>query len=248
MTVAPEARVALVTGVCGGLGQEVVRVLRGQGAALFLVDLQGAALEPLARQLGPDGVAWRAGDVARRQDVTQAVEACLKTFGRVDHLVNVAGVFSVMPTKDLPETEWDRVLNINLKGTFLFCQAVLPHMIERRYGRIVNFSSDLARKGLAGAVPYSASKAGILGLTRALALEVAKYGITVNAVAPGIADTAMPRGVYAEEDMAKRGQENPMGRIALPADIAHAVRFLLHEESAYVTGQTIHVNGGLFAP
>ena len=183
-----ENRVAIVTGACGGIGQEVARVVRRGGASVFLFDVEGAALEALARGLGERG-AWTAGDVTVRKDVLRAVEACVRTFGKVDALVNVAGVFNVVPTKDLSEEEWDRVLDINLKGTFLFCQAVLPHMLERRYGRIVN---------------------------------------------PDV--------------MAKRAEANPMGRIALPEDIANAIHFLLQDESAYVSGQSIHVNGGLYSP
>lgn len=242
-----ENRVVIVSGACGGIGQEVARAVWRDGAAVFLFDVGRAALEALARELG-ERVAWFSGDVAVRKDVARAVEECVRTFGKVDSLVNVAGVFSVVPTKDLSEEEWDRVLDINLKGTFLFCQAVLPRMLERRYGRIVNISSDLARRGLAGAVHYAASKAGVLGLTRALALEMAPHGITVNAVAPGIVDTPMPRGVYSAEEMAKRAEANPMGRIGFPRDIANAVHFLLQDESAYINGQSIHVNGGLYSP
>jgi 3-oxoacyl-[acyl-carrier protein] reductase len=241
----PQGRVALVTGAGGGIGRELAGALHQSGAALFLVDLNEAPLLEFSRKLGSDRTACFAGNVASANTARQAAQSCIEAFGKIDILVNVAGIFGkVQPSATLPEDEWDRVLDINLKGAFLFCQAVIPGMIERRRGRIVNISSGIARRGYAGAAPYSASKAGIIGLSRALALELAAHGITVNVVAPGLVDTPLPRSVSSEEDLARRASTNPMGRIGVPGDVANAVLFFLKDESNYITGQVLYVNGG----
>ena len=240
-----QGRVALVTGACGGIGREVAGSLSRRGAAVFLVDLNEEALRQLSRELGADRAGWLAGNVASASYARQAAERCIGAFGKIDILVNVAGIFGkVQPTLSTPEEDWDRVIDVNLKGTFLFCQAVLPCMLDKHYGRIVSISSGIAKRGYAGAAPYSASKAGILGLSRALALEVAAQGITVNVVAPGVVDTPLPRSVSSAAELAKRALGNPMGRIGLPADVANAALFFLKDESSYVNGHTLYVNGG----
>lgn len=238
-------RVALVTGACGGIGREVAASLCRSDATVFLVDLAHEALRQLSQEIGSDRTAWLAGNVESAKSARKAAERCIKAFGKIDILVNVAGIFGkVQRTHTMPEEDWDRVIDINLKGTFLFCQAVLASMLKNHYGRIVNISSGIAKRGYAGAVPYSASKAGIIGLSRALALEVAPHGITVNVVAPGVVDTPLPRSVSSDEELAKRALSNPVGRIGLPTDVANAVFFFLREESAYVNGQVMYVNGG----
>ncbi|HXG35851.1 MAG TPA: SDR family NAD(P)-dependent oxidoreductase [Dehalococcoidia bacterium] len=241
-----ENRVALITGASGGIGSSLAGELASRGVSLFLVDIKREALESQVRQLGEQRAAWAAVDVTSKAEVSQAVEACLGAFGRIDFLVNLAGVFGrFTPTIDIAEEEWDRLIDINLKGVFLFCQAVLPHMVERRSGHIVNMSSDLARRGGVGSLPYICAKAGIMGLTRALSLEFASQGISINSIAPAIVDTPLSRGAMSDEAMARAGQANPSGRLALPADVSNAVLFLLQDESQYINGQTIFLNGGL---
>ena len=239
-------RVAFITGACGGIGSELASNLAQTGAALFLVDMNGEALEAQASQLGEKKAAWATVDVTSKTEVTRAVDACLKTFSRIDFLVNLAGVFGkITPTKELAEEEWDRLVNVNLKSAFLCSQAVLPHMAERRRGRIINMSSDLARRGGVGSLPYISAKAGLMGMTRALALEFAPQGITVNALGPAVIDTPMPRGSMPAEALDRMAQANPMGRIGYPPDVANLIIFLLRDESEYINGQTIFLNGGL---
>jgi NAD(P)-dependent dehydrogenase (short-subunit alcohol dehydrogenase family) len=225
-----ELRTALVTGAAQGIGAAIALALAECGAMVVCGDVEPpqATVEQIRAAGGrADAVAF---DVSRASEVGDALEF-VASRGGVDILVNNAGVFPRSPALELEEAEWDRVLAVNLKGTFLCSQAAARMMREQ------------ARGG-----HYAASKAGIVALTRVLALELAPLRVTVNAVAPGLTDTAQPRSFYSDDDLAAIAQRIPLGAIAQPAEIVPAVIFLCGEGAAYVTGQTVHVNGGLFMP
>lgn len=248
-----EGRVCLVTGAAGAIGSATAAAFARKGASLFLADR--APLDELLTMLAPFGrpTAFSDLDVTRAVDVRHCIDEVVRQFGRIDVLVNVAGVVSHGPAADLAEAEWDRVLAINLKGSFLACQAVIPIMRRLRYGRIVNLGSVVGLNGgnarpwldpeeqtRAGNVAYGASKAGVHAMTAFLAKELAADGITVNAVAPGPVASDMT----TELPEALRGLI-PVGRMGTPAEIAEAILFLAAESSSFVTGAILDVNGGL---
>lgn len=242
-----QGRVALVTGGAGGIGRAVAAALGSAGAALALADLR----EPVA----PDGVLTLAVDVTSRAQVQAMVARTVERFGRLDILVNVAGVVSTGAAVSLAEAEWDRVLDVNLKGTFLCCQAAIPAMRANGHGRIVNIGSlvgknggnarpwiDRAEQERAGNVAYGVSKAGVHALTFFLAREVAADGITVNAVAPGPVASDMTTGFPA----ALRALI-PVGRMGRAEEVAAAVAFLASPDAGFITGEVLDVNGGMWA-
>lgn len=240
--------VALVTGGQQGIGRAIALRLAEEGAdvALNFLDDAGAAAEAERgiTALGRRCVALQA-DLGRRDDIRRMIDEAEAALGPVDLLVNNAGIFPRSPALDLPEAEWDAVLAVNLAGPFFAAQAVARRLVALgRPGAIVNISSRSAYAGSRGGAHYSASKAGLLGLTRVLALELAPYRIRVNAVAPGLTDTAQPRGGMNEEEIALRSREVPLGRMAQPNDVASVVAFLASDDARHVTGQVIHVNGG----
>ncbi len=239
-----EGKVALVTGASRGIGRAIALELarRGANVAVNYVRNKELAEEVVKkiRELGRDSIAVRA-DVSKWEEVKRMVDEVISHFGRIDILVNNAGVISrEKEILKIDDEEWDRVLNINLKGTFYCCKAVLPYMIKQRSGRIVNISSIAGRMGGVVGVHYAASKAGIIGFTFALASEVAKYGITVNAVAPNAIETDMIPPELGE----KIAKMTPLGRIGKPEEVAHAVLFLI--ENDYVTAEVVDVNGGRY--
>jgi 3-oxoacyl-[acyl-carrier protein] reductase len=240
-------RVALVTGANKGIGLVIARMLAEQGASVAVnVPDRSVWPEELLQDLrsgGKDHEAYVA-DVSVSSEVKKMVQDAIDRFGKIDILINNAAVFPRGLIKDLPEDVWDRTIDVNLKGTFLCSQAVLPGMMERHSGRIVNLTSGAGFRGSPNGTHYSASKAGIVGFTRGLALEVAQYGIAVNAVAPGITDTDQPRGGMSEDEIENAGRINPSGRIGTSEDVARAVLYLASMDSDYITGQTLHVNGG----
>ncbi|UCE74238.1 MAG: SDR family oxidoreductase [Methanomassiliicoccales archaeon] len=242
--------VAFVTGGAGSIGRAIALLLAKKGISVAIADLNENAscnVADEAQRLG--GVALGVGvDVTRKADVAEAVYQVKERLGNIDILVNCAGIYSHSFVVEMGEEEWDAVVNVNLKGTFLTCQAVIPNMQRMKFGKIVNISSGHGFKGGKKAAHYSASKAGVVVFTKSLALELAPYKINVNCVAPGITDTEMPRRVMSEEEISTRARTNPMGRIGAPDDIADAVLFLISEESRYITGQTIYVNGGDLMP
>jgi 3-oxoacyl-[acyl-carrier protein] reductase len=182
-------------------------------------------------------------DVTKKQSVQQMVQSTLERWGRIDILVNVAGGAQIKPVIDMKESEWDHIIDMNLKSVFLCSQAVLPPMLEQRYGKIVSISSIYGFTGNATRSSYAAAKAGVAVFTKSLALEVATEGINVNAIAPGRVATDRVRGHYSEAEWAERVALIPMRRAAAPEEIAPAALFLVQDESSYITGQTIHVNG-----
>jgi 3-oxoacyl-[acyl-carrier protein] reductase len=244
-----EGRVALVTGAQQGIGRAIAVALARDGADVGVNFLDDAsAAEGVAgeiRGLGRRAVTVQ-GDVSRTASVESMVKTVVDTLGPPDVLVNNAGVFPRASFLELQEREWDHVLGINLKGSFLCAQAVARALVAAgRPGAIVNISSSAVRGDPRG-VHYSSSKAGVVGLTRAMALALAPHGIRVNAIAPGLTDTAQPRYGNTEEQIAERAREIPLGRIAQPEEIAKVAVFLASPESGWVTGELIHVNGGFY--
>ena len=242
-----EGRVSIVTGASQGIGEAVALDLAAAGATVVLVDVQRDKLEAVAGAIAAAG--GRAdvqvadvGDAARAQEIADAAVAA---HGRIDHLVNNAGITRDALLVRMREEDWDAVLRVNLKGTFNFSRAVARTMIGARSGRIVSIASVVGLMGNAGQANYAASKAGVIAFTKSLAREVAARGVTVNAVAPGYVATAMTERL--PEEVKKTFLEViPMKRFGLPKDVVSAVRFLLSEDASYITGQVIGVNGGMY--
>ena len=242
-------KVALVTGAQQGIGKAIALAYGREGASVVInyLDNQAAAEETASqiRALGQQAVPI-AGDVAQAGDVRRMVEAG-ESLGGIDILVNNAGIFPRVEFLDMTEVQWDEVLNVNLKGTFLCTQAVAQKLVERgRAGAVINLASSAAFRSSPRGVHYVASKAGIIGVTRATALELAPYRVRVNAIAPGTTDTAQPRYGMSEEELQAAGRQVPLGRMGTPEDVADLAVFLASEEARHITGQTLHVNGGQY--
>ena len=242
-------KAAIVTGAGGGIGEAVARTFAREGARVTVADIQEDPVRGVAAAIQREGgkaVALRA-DVTRAADVEAMVKAALDAFGQVDILVNNVGGYSVLRTTwEIEESEWDFIVALNLKSAFLCCKAVIPHMLARGYGRIVNLSSIVGRSApTLSAAHYSAAKAGVRGLTWHLARELAPHGITVNAVAPWITLTERLKKLRSPEVDAALKAQTPIGRFAEPQEIADAVLFLASDAAAYMTGATLDVNGGM---
>lgn len=240
-------RVALITGGSRGIGAACVRAFAGAGwATVFLYRQRGDAAKALVRELrekGLDAACFRC-DVADEAQVNAAVAEILRLYHHVDALVNNAGVSHIGLLTDMTDEAWDIVFNVNVKGIFHLCRAVLPGMISRKTGSIVNVASMWGEIGASCEAAYSASKAAVIGLTKALAKEVGPSGIRVNCVSPGLIETDM----NAELDKAALQaltDETPLGRIGTPEDIAKTVLFLSGESAMFLTGQVVGVSGGL---
>ena len=243
-----EGKTALVTGSARGIGRAISETLASRGANIVIADLQSELAEQTAKELkdtyGTKTLAVSV-NVADPASVNEMVQKSMDEFGRIDILINNAGITRDKLIMRMEEEDWDLVLNVNLKGAFNCCKAVSRSMMKQRYGRIVNISSISGQGGQVGQVNYSSSKAGLIGLTKALAKEFGSRNITVNAVAPGIIQTALT------EDLAQEWKDlfiktAPLGRIGKPEDVAFAVAFLASDEAAYITGQVLAIDGGLF--
>ena len=237
-----DGRRAVVTGASGGIGAAIARTLHRLGAAIVIAGRREEPLSALAGELG-EGVEIVVGDLTEPAVIARLVETA-EALGGLDILVNNAGITRDGLALRMKDEDWQLVLDTNLTAAFRLCRAALRGMMRRRYGRIVNIGSVVGATGNPGQVNYAAAKAGLVGLTKALAAEVAARGITVNCVAPGFIATAMTEKLDEGQRQALAGRI-PAGRLGGPDDVAAAVAFLASEEAAYVTGHTLHVNGGM---
>ena len=242
-----DGKAALVTGAARGIGRAIALALSGKGAEVLLADLLLEPLKELQAELAQAGSMARvyALDITNVESVAKAFWNVERDVKRVDLLVNNAGITRDGLLVRMRDEDWHAVLDTNLSGTYRVTRAVLKGMMKARFGRIVNIASVVAEMGNAGQTNYAASKAGVIGFTKSLAREVASRGITVNAIAPGYIETAM---TAALDEKAKAHLKDviPAGRLGSPEDVANAALFLLSEESSYITGQVLHVGGGLY--
>ncbi|HXJ83959.1 MAG TPA: 3-oxoacyl-[acyl-carrier-protein] reductase [Candidatus Methylomirabilis sp.] len=240
-------RVAIVTGASRGIGLASARLLAEDGASVVVSGRDAGRLEVATRELESTGaqVLGVVADVVKREDADRLIEAARERFGRIDVLVNNAGMTRDQLLVRMRDDDWDQVLDTNLRGVFLVTRAVSKVMMRQRGGRIINVSSTAGAMGNPGQVNYSAAKAGVIGLTKAAARELAHWKILVNAVAPGLIDTEMTASLAPETREALLAQV-PLKRSGEVREVAEVVRFLAGDGAAYITGQTIHVNGGLY--
>jgi len=244
-------RVIIVTGGGSGLGRASAALAADQGARLVLADMDATGLDGSADQVLSHGGQVRtiAMDVRSQPDAEKLAALAVSEFGRLDGIVTSAGVDTPVPAMDMTLDEWERVISINLTGTFVTAQAAARAMIQQGTpGAIVTLASGIAVRGRAAGAHYAASKAGVIGLTKSLALALAQYQIRANVVAPGLTDTPMARQVMSEDEMRLRSQDIPLGRFGQPDDIANIICFLLSDASRWMTGQTLHANGGVTMP
>jgi 3-oxoacyl-[acyl-carrier protein] reductase len=240
-------KIALVTGAAQGIGRDIALGLAADGADVAICDVNLEAAQKTAADIeakGRKSLAVKA-NVAASTDVTAMIDQVVEKFGRIDIVVNNAGITRDGLILRMKEEDWDLVLSINLKGAFLCTKAALKHMTKQRAGTIINIASIVGAMGNAGQANYVASKAGLIGLTKTIAREYANRNVTANAVAPGFIDTAMTKAL-TEQVRAELAKQIPLGRLGSSEDVANAVRFLASPSAAYITGQVIHVNGGMY--
>ena len=240
-------KTAIVTGAGSGIGKAIAHAMAKRNANTILVDIDLESGEKVSKEIKSFGngrnLALKA-DVSNVNEVQKVVEKVLFEFGRIDILVNNAAIGGpAVPITDLREEDWDEVINVDLKSVFLFCKAVIGHMIERKYGKIINITSLAGKAGNPNLVAYSAAKAGVIGLSRSLALWVATMGINVNSVAAGTTETPM-LGTMPWDQSEDLKRKIPMGRFARPEETAAVVCFLASDEASFVTGQCINATGG----
>jgi 3-oxoacyl-[acyl-carrier protein] reductase len=242
-----KGRVALVTGASQGIGRACALELARQGASVALAARNVEKLTEVAAEIAAFGGTAHpfALDVASEDSIKAGAKAAIEHFGKVEILVNNAGITRDILALRMKRKDWDDVLLTNLTGAFLMTQAVMSSMVKNRWGRVINVTSVVGETGQAGQANYAASKAGLIGLTKSLARELAGRTITVNAVAPGYIETAMT-SILTDAQKAAMTEFVPLGRVGTDMDIAHAVAFLASEEASYITGHTLDVNGGMY--
>ena len=243
----PKGKIAVVTGASRGIGRSISLALASAGATIVAMDMDQAATDAVVAELkaaGGDAIAV-VGNVTIAADADRMIDAAMQAYGRVDILVNNAGITRDGIFLRMKDEDWDAVLSVNLKGAFLCSRAASKVMAKQRYGRIINIASVVGQMGNAGQANYCASKAGLIGLTKSNARELAKRNVTVNAVAPGFIATAMTDAL-PEKVKAELTAQIPLERLGSAEDIANAVLFLAGEASAYITGHVLSVNGGMY--
>jgi 3-oxoacyl-[acyl-carrier protein] reductase len=240
-------KVAIVTGGGRGIGLAIARLLAEDGASVVVSGRDAARLDAAVKELESLGAPAMAvaADAAKREDADRLVEATRERFGRIDVLVNNAGITRDQLLVRMKDDDWDQVLDTNLRGVFLMTRAVGKVMMRQKSGRIINIASTAGAMGTPGQVNYSAAMAGVIGLTKAAGRELAHWNILVNAVAPGLIETDMAASIPAEAREAML-QQVPLKRIGQGREVAEVVRFLAGDGASYITGQTIHVNGGMY--
>ncbi len=240
-------RIALVTGASQGIGRACALELAKAGATVALAARNVEKLGEVAAEIAAAGGTAQpfALDVSSEESIKECAKAVLAAFGGVHVLVNNAGITRDILALRMKKKDWDDVLSTNLTGAFLLTQAVMSSMVKGRWGRIINITSVVGETGQAGQANYAASKAGLIGLTKSLARELASRTVTVNAIAPGYIETAMT-AVLTDDQKNAMTQHIPLGRVGTDMDIAHAVAFLASEEAGYITGHTLDVNGGMY--
>ncbi|HCM28255.1 MAG TPA: hypothetical protein DIC34_17285 [Treponema sp.] len=241
-------RIAVVTGGARGIGRAIAAAFVSRGITTVIADIDLPAAEKAAAELrtaSAEAVAAKV-DMSRPEDIARLVTDLVARFGRLDILVNNAGILSNTPFDEISEAEWDRVLDINLKGVLFASREALKPMLSRGWGRIISISSLAGRNGGISVGPaYAASKAGVIGITRHLANKVARNGITVNAVAPGTTETDIIKG-FTEDQLAAINKSIPVGRLGKPEEIAEMVAFLASDTAAFITGAVMDINGGMY--
>ena len=243
-----EGKVAVVTGGAQGIGRAVALGLGREGAKIVVADLQADKARDVVNELlalGSEAIPVEV-NVANESAVKRLANTTFDRFGRVDILVNDAGVYLKSPVVGMSEELWDRTIDVNLGGNFLCSRAFVPSMRKQKSGRIISIASGIAHYGAKEFAPYAASKAAIIGFVKALAREVGTDGITVNAICPGVANTAMPRSHRTEEELMARLRSNPLGHVLEPEDFVGPILFLASDAASYITGQAINVNCGSY--
>jgi 3-oxoacyl-[acyl-carrier protein] reductase len=243
-----ENKVAVITGGAQGIGRAIALGMAREGAKVIVADLQAEKASSVANEakmLGSEAVGI-AVNVADESSVKQLAEATFADFGRIDILINDAGIYLKSSVVDMSEADWDRTIDINLGGNFLCCRAYVPAMRAQKSGRIISIASGIGHYGMKHFSHYAASKAAIIGFVKSLARELGPDGITVNAICPGSANTAMPRGHRSEEEVMQRLHSTPLPQVLEPEDIAGSVLFLASDAAAYITGQSYNINCGTY--
>ncbi len=239
-----EGQVIIITGAAQGIGLTIARYLSERGAIIVIADINEqaakSAADNLPNQLGQAVVC----DVTSQESTVNMISQVMEKFGRIDVLINNAGYFPVKLFSDMSYAEWNKVIDINLNGTFLVSKAVYPVLVKQKYGKIINMASVSGRVGGVGFTHYSASKAAVIGLTKALAKEAGSLGITVNAIAPGVIETETTKHVFPGFALKEYTKSVPLGRLGTEADLQGVVSFLCSSGSDYMTGQVLTVDGG----
>ena len=239
--------VVVVAGGAGGIGGTIAQGFAQEGGMTIILDSTEEGAQKVAREIESNGgkASVAVVDATREDEVNNTIAGIVETYGRIDVLVNSIGLNKPMPFMETPESVWYRIIELNLMVTMRICKAVLPHMIKQKFGRIINLSSQQGRRGAPQAVPYAATKAAVISLTKSLALETAECNIRVNAVCPGVVDAGLTKQIMknSPDYLVEMMPQTPMRRICQPEEISSVVMFLASDESSYMTGQSLSVDG-----